>query len=162
RPEPEDRLVLGPFAVAVVLAVAGDLGDAPAVDDAAVAAAVAGHEVFLHADAVHARRALVGAELEVVDRQHADHVHVVDGAGGPEHGEAARDRRPTDRLHRGPRRGDEPGGVRDPHAAGAPAGDRLQVLRAHDAADAGPARRPSAVVHHARRARAMLAGRTDR
>src|SRR5262249_50921130 len=53
------------------------------------------------------------------------------------------------------------GRLGDGDAAGAADGDRLEVLAAHDRADAGTPRRPVLVVDDAGKADELLAGRPD-
>ena len=156
-----DGLVFGTLAVAVELSVSRDLGHAPAVDHATVAAPVARHELFLHDRPVDRFGLGEYALLKIVRRQHPDHVHVRDGARSPQHGQSA-GRRSGHELVAALEHGVlERAGVGDGEALGAEYGHGLELLRAHDRAHARAAGGPALVVHHARGARQILPAGAD-
>ena len=159
--QPVDGLVFGTLAVAVELSMSRDLGHAPAVDHATVAAPVARHELFFHDWPVHRFGLGEYALLKIVRGQHPDHVHIRDGPRGAQHGQPA-GRRPGHELVAALEHGIlERAGIGDGEALGAQHGHGLELLRSHDRAHARAACGPALVVHHAGGPRQILPAGAD-
>ena len=161
RAQPVDGLVFGTLAVAVELPVSRDLGHAPAVDHATVAAPVTRHELFLHNRPVHRFGLGEYALLKIVGGQHPDHVHVRDGAGGAQHGQSAGRRPGHEFVATLEHCVLERAGVGNGEALGAQHGHGLELLRPHDRAHARATRGPALVVHHTGGPRQILPAWAD-